>query len=340
MSRILGEDLVEVRLDGGLGHIPVPTDSLTYENDLPPDGKASGGARFVEGKPKPADPAAPSDLGIGYTILKPWGIQLAFDPVKRSPDSSPERYRIYLINDTRLAVIYQLTLTFTGNEAWKRVGKLEGSSYTEVGELRHNELNDQPSVSLEIRRQLENGTGPKLQRQLKLKPKQFFRQVLTAPLLNRRVHHYTILPNLEPSPPKQQQKESLSSITKREAGKGGGTSNFYYNSTPNPAELAAFPREIDLHIEALLSSSNGVSSSLTNNVAKGKHLGFQLDHCRTYLQRAYELGIDEVYIIHGIGTGKLKVAVHKELAAMPFVRSFTNEYFEKYGNGATLVRFI
>ncbi|PHI20991.1 hypothetical protein CEQ90_04705 [Lewinellaceae bacterium SD302] len=331
VSKILGDDLVEVRLDGGLGHIPVPTDSLTYEHDLPPDGKASGGARYLEGKAPNQEEPSPVDLGLEYTILKPWGIQLAFDPVVSAPGAAPTRYRIYLINDTRLPVIFQLTLTFTGREAWTRVGKLAGSSYVEVGELKHNELNDQPSVGLEVRRQLAGGTGPKLHRQLKLKPKQFFRQLLTAPLLNRRVHHYIILPNLDPQPPKGAIKGSLSALTKQEAGKRNGNSKSLYERTPNPAELAAFPREIDLHIESLPGAAK--------RVGKGKHLGVQLEYFRSYVQRAYNLGVDEIYIIHGIGEGKLRAAVHAELKTMSFVSSYVNEYFERYGNGATRVRF-
>lgn len=330
VSRILGDELVEIRLDGGLGHIPVPTDSLTYENDLPPTSEKTDGARYVEGKQKSQESATPTDLGLSYTILKPWGIQIAFDPVMMADGETPDRYRIYIINDFLDAVIFQVELDIAGSESWSRVGQLAGHQFAEVGELKHHELNDQPSINLEVRKQLKYGTGPRLYKKLKLKPKQFFKQRLTAPLLNRKVYHYTVFPELVATEKSKSGVQQLSEITKREAGrKPNAPQLLRYQTTPNPRDIAAFPREIDLHIEALTNSPG--------SIVKGKHLGFQLDHCRAYLRRANELGVDRVYIIHGLGEGKLRSAVHEMLGQMPFVKSFKNEWHQSYGNGATEV---
>lgn len=330
VSRILGDDLVEVRLDGGLGHIPVPTDSLTYEHDMPPSGEKSDGARYVEGKQKPTNEDEPIDLGLEYTILKPWGIQVAFDPVMMADGETPDRYRIFLINDFLDPVIFQIELDIAGRENWSRVGRLPGHQFVEAGELKHHELNDQPSINLEVRKQLSHGTGPRLFKKIKLKPKQFFRQRLTAPLLNRKVYHYTVFPQLEKPLETKTNAENLSALTKREAGRKPFLSAAKrYDNTPNPQDIASFPREIDLHVEAL--------TKAPGRIPKGKHLGFQLDHCRAYLRRANELGIAKVYIIHGLGEGKLRAAVHAELKQLKFVKSFKNEWHQKYGNGATEV---
>lgn len=331
VSKILGEDLVEVRLDGGFGHIPVPVDSLTYEHDLPPDGEKTDGARYVSGKKKVKEEVEPEALKLGYTILKPWGIQLAFDPVLDVIGESPDRYRLFLINDTRMPVIFQLRLEFPGRPDWSRVGKLAGSSFSEIGELRHPELNEQPIVDLEVRRQLSGGTGPKLQRRIKLKPKQFFKQIRTAPLLNRRVHHYVLIEDLTApaSSPKTTSGESLSSLTRREAGKLRPNVVSFSSGIPNPGELAAFPREIDLHLEALVKDPT--------RIPKGSRLSTQLAHFNAYMQQAHRLGVDQVFVIHGVGEGKLKAAVHTSLKRMSYVKSFANEWYERYGNGATRV---
>ncbi|MEL6142742.1 MAG: Smr/MutS family protein [Bacteroidota bacterium] len=58
---------------------------------------------------------------------------------------------------------------------------------------------------------------------------------------------------------------------------------------------------------------------------------------RNYLMRARQLGVERVYIIHGLGEGKLKKAIHKELRQVEYVKSFNNNYHPKYGNGATEV---
>lgn len=332
VSAILGADLVEVRLDDGLGHIPVPTDSLTYADEQPPDGKKSDGARYVPGRPQPP-PDEPKPVEIGYTILKPWGIQLAFEPVTNAA-GEPQRYRIFLINDTVWPVIFQFQLELTGAGQWQRVGLLPAQSLREIGELRHHELSDRPGVSLEVRKQLDGGTGPRLTHQMRLKPKQFFERLKTAPLLNRRAYHYVIFGDLEPKreSPKTGKKDLLR-LTRAELDRRPRASDQLrpYDRTPNPADLAAFPRYLDLHLEALVEQPG--------QIAPRRRLSTQLEHARAYLRRAADLGVERVYLIHGVGAGKLRDALHAELARTPRVASFKNDYFPEYGMGATEVRF-
>ncbi|MEM9836817.1 MAG: Smr/MutS family protein [Bacteroidota bacterium] len=330
VSDILGEDLVQVKLDGGLGYIPVPTDALTYEHE-PPDGKPSQGARYLAGKPPKNDEQEPVQLDLGYTILNPWGVQLAFDPVQRL-NADPERYRVYLINDTGHPLIFQVKLLINKQATWNRVGQLDGTAYFELGDLKHNELNDSPSFEVEVRPQLSTGTGPKHHQLLKIKPKQFFSKWLTAPLLNRKVYHYVVFPTIRqsPAPAPTAKKESLAAYTSRQK-KRPQQQPSYLSAVPSPQEIAHFPPEIDLHITALLEDPKKVN--------KQQYLGIQLDHCRAYLRKANTLGVERVYLIHGLGEGKLKQAIHRELRKMTFVKSFRNEFHPKYGHGATEVIF-
>lgn len=101
------------------------------------------------------------------------------------------------------------------------------------------------------------------------------------------------------------------------------------DAVPNPAELAAFPRALDLHLEALVDDPAAV--------AAGHHLHTQLYYFRNYLEQAIQLGVDQVWLIHGLGAGVLRNAIAEELATTQGVKAFRNEYNEKYGMGATLV---
>jgi hypothetical protein len=330
VSAILGEDLIQVRLDNGLGHIPVPTDALTYEFEAP-DGKASQGARFVPGKSSAPQEQEPINLNLGYTILNPWGVQLAFDPVLLI-DAQPDRYRVYLINDTGHDLIFQVKLQVGREQAWNRVGKIDGTAFFELGDLRHAELNDQPVIEIEVRPQLEGGTGPRHHQVLKIKPKQFFARIRTAPLLNRKVHHYIVFPQVSTSNKPKQKKENLANYTLREAKKPKVEAHLKrVTGTPDPYELANFPRQIDLHISSLIKDSGKVN--------RKQYLSTQLIHFRRYVQRAYNLGVDQVYIIHGMGDGTLKNAIARELGTMAFVSEFKNEFHPNYGSGATWVKF-
>ena len=330
VAAILGEDLVQVRLDNGLGHIPVPTDALAYEFEAP-DGKASQGARFVPGKSSVPQEQKTIDLNLGYTILNPWGVQLAFDPVLLI-DAEPDRYRVYLINDTGHDLIFQVKLSLSRELVWNRVGRIEGTAFFELGDLKHAELNDQPALDIEVRPQLEGGTGPRHHQVVKIKPKQFFARMRTAPLLNRKVHHYIVFPKITTSGTAKPKEENLANYTLREAKKPKAATNLSrVTSTPDPYELASFPRQIDLHISALIKDPDSVS--------KKQYLSTQLIHFRRYVQRAYNLGVDQVYVIHGMGDGTLKNAIARELRTMAFVKDFKNEFHPNYGNGATRIDF-
>ncbi|MEM6379651.1 MAG: hypothetical protein AAF705_15720, partial [Bacteroidota bacterium] len=58
---------------------------------------------------KPTTTPPPAQIDSQYTILKSKGIQLAFDPIFQG-DDVPDRYQIYLINDTNSDVIYQVAM--------------------------------------------------------------------------------------------------------------------------------------------------------------------------------------------------------------------------------------
>ena len=58
-----------------------------------------------------------------------------------------------------------------------------------------------------------------------------------------------------------------------------------------------------------------------------------------YIDQALRLDVKQVYIIHGVGDGVLKAAIHKRLETVPFVRKFHNSYHPRYGYGATEVLF-
>lgn len=92
-------------------------------------------------------------------------------------------------------------------------------------------------------------------------------------------------------------------------------------------QKAAFPLEIDLHAEKLSSSLKGKKNF--------EILQMQLKAFEDYLNQAIRLGMDRVFVIHGVGQGKLKEQIHQRLDNMHFISSFKNEYHPRYGWGAT-----
>jgi len=331
VEKMLEHDLVSIRLADG-ECIPVLVESIERIESTE---ASSVKAKFIQGKQKvthlPIEPLTSSQ----YTVLKPYGLQLAFDPVKKA-DGLPDYYRIFLINDTQHFFLYQLSLLLNKQETWKTRSKLGPRSMVEAGHLKYRELNDSPIINVENWRLLPDGkgTGRRLIKELKLKPALFFKKLTTAPYLNRQAYLYPLFSLKElteklPSVKDRPSKESLKSYTKREGQKKKQSWNNLQELPHEVWEMAAFDHQIDLHIEHLVPD---VSKIPQNNI-----LGVQLDHFETYMAQAIRLGVESVFIIHGVGEGKLRNAIAKRLESMHEVTSFKNEYHAKYGYGATEV---
>lgn len=326
VTGLLGDGMVNVLLDDNF-EIPAFLDDLVRADEERPTVKA----RIVPGKqdkpaPAPERPQAESQ----YTIIKGAGIQVAFDPVIRN-DANAEKYLIYLINDTNYDVLFTYGLSLEGQLKNQHNGKLNGMSTYLLGELRFDDLNDTPEVDLQCWRILTDGTGPRLHKNLKIKPKQFFKRLVTAPLLNKPVHLFRVIENLKEGATRQMEGEDLRSYTKRKA-------KPVYNAHEETLdrhevkELAEFIPELDLHIEQLVENPHKLSNA--------EILHIQLRHFDAYIDKALRLGIKRVFVIHGIGKGRLRDAIATRLLRLPEVDTFKNEYHPRYGYGATEVIFL
>lgn len=85
--------------------------------------------------------------------------------------------------------------------------------------------------------------------------------------------------------------------------------------------------EVDLHIEELIENFEKL-----NNAAI---IEIQLKHFRKELDKALLRHSKSIVFIHGIGNGKLKSEIRKELNALGY--KFTDAPYQRYGSGATEV---
>lgn len=91
------------------------------------------------------------------------------------------------------------------------------------------------------------------------------------------------------------------------------------------------PREIDLHIGAIVDNSNELSP--------GEILNIQLARFRTSLEGAIISKERSVVYIHGTGEGKLKHEIRRIIDREYPACSYQDASFREYGYGATLVIF-
>ncbi len=330
ISELLPDEMATILLEDG-DKIPVFLDDIESieEEKRALSNKNPIKAKVVKGK-IPQNPQAPiwPDPHQQYAILKSLGIQLCFEPHLRA-DGIPDYYTIFLVNDTKSDMLFTCQVSKRNLRGHKSHGKLDQMTAQEVGKLSYDDLNEGSVVNLEGWQVTTAGNGTKMEKEIKLKPKQFFNKSKTAPILNRIVHHYIVFPNFNITK-KKTPEEDLQSYTRRQQDlqEDWQPLQQFYQSEVH--DFANFPNDIDLHIEHLTHQIKGLSNS--------EIVAIQIDAFDKYLARAIELGISPVFIIHGLGKGKLRKVIAQKLNGNPAVISFKNEYHHKYGWGATEIR--
>jgi len=125
--------------------------------------------------------------------------------------------------------------------------------------------------------------------------------------------------------------EDLKTYAKRKAKENTkpAKSNFRKFNSFNTKDFAEFNNELDLHIEKLTDTSKGMRNA--------DMLHLQMRRFQDYMDQAIRLGVPRVFIIHGVGKGRLKNDIHRWLEDNPYVTGFKNEFHHNFGYGATEV---
>lgn len=315
VTNLLPGDLVQVKLDGGLGDIPIPAEALEP-------------APVVE-----KGPAPPPQQQTNQQVNEGNGIQIAFDPMTNN-EAEPVAYEVYLLNSTPHKIIYEFKALTHADRRWAKVGQMEPFTKKRLDTVEYRWLNEKLSCELDVRTVVPGGTGPRQFQKVSIKGKQFFGKYVDVPELYREAHLYSVFPKLSQptsAPAAAPKGPTLKAITKRQMAQKPPKAA---PVKPRRNEIRAkldFDNAIDLHLEALVRDPE--------SVPRDQVLTTQLKYFENYLQMALKLGVDNIFIIHGVGDGILKREVHKRLEKTRFVRKFKNEYHKKYGYGATEVIF-
>ncbi|MEL7160759.1 MAG: Smr/MutS family protein [Bacteroidota bacterium] len=317
VTRVLPGDIYQVKLEGGLGHLPLPEEAI----ELPPP----------QFKPAPK-PKLASVAPVGKEYAQD-GVQLAFD-AQLNNQAEPVAYEVYLLNGTDQKIIYELKVLTHGDRRWSKAGVLEAGGKKRLEAVDYGWLNEKLSCELDVRVVLVGGTGPRHFQQVRIKGSQFFARLTDVPALYREAHLYTVFPVLDQqrtAPASAPPASSLMAITRAQLQQRPKRDDSKRKVENDLREKLEFEEQIDLHLDKLVEDPD--------KVPKHQVLQTQLMHYDNYIDRALRLGVDSVFIIHGVGTGALKRAIHSRLHRTKFVREFKNEYHAKYGYGATEVIF-
>lgn len=326
VSRI-DDDTLMVRLEDA-PDVEIPA----FEEDLLPPAAPlkvpPSGAR-TSSQPLEAPPRR--QITSAQAVSNPQGISLVFEPMP-GRDGSVSRYTVWLLNDTNQEGVFEMILDTDARVVLKAEGKIGAATALELGTMLADDLSDHPEARLTCRRISTEGLEAPVERQVRIRPKTFFNARQAVPILGVEAHRLILLEKLTAPPPKRSETD-LRELARQHTRKPAQTT--HPNVRPidpyNVVELAQFSNEIDLHAEKLLPNYEKLDPR--------QILHLQLAHFRNFLDKAIRLGIPRVFIIHGVGEGKLREAVAEELRRHPAVWKFKNEYHRKYGYGATEVIF-
>ena len=297
-----GKDLMYVNVNGD--QIPVFTEDVSA--DFPKEEKVQTEKVF-----------SPQSFIQDFS-----GVSLCLLP-SSNKEGDMENFSVLMVNAT--AIDFEMEGNIQFNTFSKNLKKtfLQKQTVIEIHQFAFDELNEQPQFEFSFSNIGKIVYSKKFIQ--KIKAKSFYNKEATIPLLNQKGFVYTLFSDwLKTAAPHQI--ETAAPLSPDDLKK-------LMLDVPQKKNENAIPvvplLEIDLHIE-----------QLTNN---HKHLS-NAEIIQIQLQ-AFQKAIDKsivqhnriLYVIHGVGSGKLKKEVHILLKENKFVVSFENKFHPRYGHGATEV---
>lgn len=258
------------------------------------------------------------------------GVWLLFFPVFSKDvfdDDVVESLKIYLVNQTEDGLKFHYRLRLKGEVEIELQNEIFALADFYLMDIDFEQLNDNPTFDFEFS-PLGNdqGKAPYFEAGYKPKAKQVFKQIEHIrqhgdAFFSTQLFESYPVGTREPVP----EVESPWNLNKlSDAGFKVINNKKVYHEPPPPSV-------IDLHIEKL--------TDHYGNMSAGEKLDFQLNTLEKYLDKAELNHLSQVFIIHGVGKGRLKEEVHEMLKHRRSVKSYVQQYHPWYGNGATEVFF-
>lgn len=301
--RFLDKGLVEIEIDDGFS-IPVLRSDLVIVSALEHENFQQNGNVSTPEDKKPA----PTSGSLRYN-----GVFAGF------VSDHHMNVQLFIINNTDLDLLTAVGEKRQNNYKGTFTGNIPARTYTIITDkLEETKLNDWPVFYFTIVKHLEgNHQLPEiLQRDVSIKPSSYFKSKTNIPLIRKSGYVQQIdLPHHQYNP--EALKEAL--MTKEAV---------HEPKRQDTSMHRRAPVEIDLHIEKITKD---------DNIPERDILSIQLSEFEKALDAAIASGVDEITFIHGTGSGKLRMEIHRRLSGHAHVSYFKDADKQKFGYGATYV---
>lgn len=246
------------------------------------------------------------------------GIYLSFLPIFSADDMEDivTQLKIFLINELDATIHYEYDVTINKQNTFLHKGSLHPFGNVFLHTIPYEDMNDRPRFNWKISSQ-KGLTHETTDGVLIIKTAKLHQHITDVLQKNEPSFNYLLLDNFKETP-KEIKVTPAPPASKKEKIK---TTSF--------TDLPRY--EVDLHIEELIPNYKGMSNA--------DMMYIQLHALQKNVEHAIRHRQERMIVIHGLGSGALRNAVHKLLKEYPQVLRFSNEWMGKYGFGATEVIF-
>ncbi|GHT17909.1 mannonate oxidoreductase [Bacteroidia bacterium] len=237
-------------------------------------------------------------------------------------------YECFLLNDSNYYLNFSLLQKCGDNVSLVKNGLLEPNLQEKLADIKKLDVNDWESIHIQIvafKKEKPFALQKPIDLSVKIPPVNFFK------LHSFSDNDYFDKPSMLVNVTELAEKETLASVSGDEIKRAMFTKNIenQQNKKPIAQKNKAEIIEIDLHINALLDNTNGMTN--------GEMLDYQLNKFHETLARYKNKRGQRIVFIHGKGEGVLRAEIEQQLKTRYKTCYFQDASFQKYGFGATMV---
>jgi len=307
ITKMVGDELAYIRMDLDKEEMPA------FVSDIAPVLSDNRKKEEKVSQTSPAEIFYKDDLKEGLYLI------VQYKMGQLNPEST---LPVFIYNHSNKKINFDVNHYSSVAEPIQFKGKLEAGGIDLIHHISFESLEQSPTFEIDWSKDGDISTI--LQCDVTIKPAAFFKKHAQIAIINSTGSSYFLQPR---NNAKEKDDQTLSGYTKAE--KRLNPAIKITDPSKNLKAKASFDTVLDLHIDNIHSNPG--------KLKKSEILPYQLKIFDEYIEKAIRLGINQIFIVHGLGQGKLKNEITTRLMLHHGVNTFKNEFHPSYGFGATEV---
>ena len=246
-------------------------------------------------------------------------------------DDIVDRLKVYLVNQTQDGLHFKAWFRLKQTVQMEVLNNVAALADFYLLDIDFEDINESPTIDFEFSlAKTDNKRVDYFEAGWKPKGKQVYKQIEA---LKQKGESFFTIQLFEHYPVKEKVESFLPDLATTGSGSLDKLRNAGFKVVKNKKLSGEQPPPtvLDLHIEKLTDSYSHLTAT--------EKLDTQLQAFESWLDKLQQHYLKQAWVIHGVGSGKLRDEVHTILQRRHGVKTFVHQYHPWYGNGATEVYF-